>query len=49
MTLGRRSRRDELFDAALRLGPAEREVWLQRGCGSDDKLRAEVGRLLSQN
>jgi eukaryotic-like serine/threonine-protein kinase len=49
MTLARRSRMDELFDAALRLGPAEREAWLQRACGSDDKLRAEVGRLLSQN
>jgi serine/threonine-protein kinase len=40
---------DELFAAALRLGPAEREAWLQRACGSDDQLRAEVGRLLSQN
>jgi eukaryotic-like serine/threonine-protein kinase len=49
MMPGRRSRMDELFAAALRLDPAEREAWLQRACGSNDQLRAEVGRLLSQN
>ena len=49
MMPGRRSRMDELFAAALRLDPAEREAWLQRACGSNNQVRAEVGRLLSQN
>src|SRR4051794_11731381 len=38
---------DKLFDAALRLDPAEREPWLRRACGGDEDLRAEVGRLLA--
>jgi eukaryotic-like serine/threonine-protein kinase len=37
---------DGLFDAALRLDPAEREPWLRRACDDED-LRAEVGRLLA--
>jgi hypothetical protein len=40
---------DELFGAALRVDPAEREAWLRRACGGDDNVRAEVGRLLTQN
>ena len=40
---------DDLFDAALRLDPAEREDWLRGACGDDDDLRAEVGRLLAQD
>ena len=39
---------DDLFDAALRVSPAEREAWLRGTCG-DDELRAEVGRLLAQD
>jgi hypothetical protein len=37
------SRIDEFVDAALRVARAERETWLQRACGGDDNLRAEVG------
>ena len=40
---------DELFDAALRLDPAERDVWLRGACADDDGLRAEVCRLLAQD
>ena len=39
----------DLFDAAVRLDPAEREAWLRAACGGDDDLRAEVGRLLAQD
>ncbi len=39
----------ELFDAAVRIDPAEREAWLRAACGGDDDLRAEVGRLLAQD
>ena len=47
MTPERWRRIDDLFDAALRLDPAEREAWLRGACGDDDDLRAEVGRLLA--
>ena len=43
------SRIDEFVNAALRVDPAERETWLRRACGDDDNLRAEIGRLLTQN
>jgi serine/threonine-protein kinase len=39
----------ELFDAAVRIDPAGREVWLRAACGGDDELRADVGRLLAQD
>ena len=39
----------ELFDAAVRIDAAGREVWLRAACGGDDDLRAEVGRLLAQD
>jgi len=38
----------ELFDAALRIDDAGREVWLRAACDGDDDLRVEVGRLLAQ-
>jgi hypothetical protein len=47
MTPERWRRIDELFDGALKLDPAARESWLGRECGDDEKLRAEVGRLLA--
>ncbi len=40
---------DDLFDAALRLGPAEREAWLHEASGSEADLRREVGILLAQD
>jgi hypothetical protein len=40
---------DDLFDAALRLGPAERDAWLSTACAGDDVLRAEIDRLLDQD
>ncbi len=39
----------ELFDAAVRMGPDERDDWLRAACGGDDDLRAEVGRLVAQD
>ncbi|MGO8897799.1 MAG: serine/threonine-protein kinase [Isosphaeraceae bacterium] len=39
----------DLFNAAVRLEPAQREAWLRRACGEDEDLRAEVSRLLSQD
>jgi eukaryotic-like serine/threonine-protein kinase len=39
----------ELFDSAVRLDAAGREAWLSAACGGDDELRAEVGRLLTQD
>ena len=47
MTPERWRRIDDLFDAALRLAPAEREPWLREACGGDEDLRAEVDRLLA--
>ena len=49
MTPERWRRIGELFDAAVRIDPAGREVWLRAACGGDDDLRAEVGRLLDQD
>jgi eukaryotic-like serine/threonine-protein kinase len=49
MTPDRWRQIDTLFDAALRLDPAERGAWLRRACGDDDDLREAVGRLLSQD
>ncbi|SIN68480.1 serine/threonine protein kinase [Singulisphaera sp. GP187] len=40
---------DDLFDIAVRLGPAERATWLREACGDDDDLRVEVGRLLDED
>jgi serine/threonine-protein kinase len=40
---------DDLFDAALRLDPAERAAWLDGACRGDDDLRAAVDRLLAQD
>ena len=39
----------DLFDAAVRLEPAQREAWLRCACGEDEDLRAEVSRLLTQD
>src|SRR4051794_5563741 len=49
MTPDRWRQIDDLFDAALRLDPAERGPWLRQACGGDDNLWAEVDRLLSQD
>jgi eukaryotic-like serine/threonine-protein kinase len=37
---------DAVFDAALELGPAERAEYVERACGGDTELEAEVNRLL---
>ncbi len=37
---------DKLLDAALSRSPAERDAFLAEACGSDEKLRHEVERLL---
>src|SRR5205085_6078123 len=47
MTPERWRRINALFDAALRLAPADREPWLREACGGDEDLRAEVVRLLA--
>ena len=48
MTPERWQRIGELFEAAVRIDPAERAAWLRDACGGDDELRTEVGRLLAQ-
>ena len=49
MTPDRWRQIDHLFDAAIRIDPAERADWLRRTCGDDDALRAEVGHLLADD
>ena len=49
MTPERWRRIDDLFDWALRLGPAEREAWVRDASGGEADLRREVGRLLAQH
>jgi serine/threonine-protein kinase len=39
----------ELFGAAVRIDPSNRESWLRAACGGDDDLRADVDRLLAQD
>ncbi len=40
---------DDLFQAALDLGPAERAAFLDQACGGDAELRQEVNLLLSHD
>ncbi len=47
MTPERRQRLGELFDAALELGAADREPFLDDACADDPSLRAEVLSLLA--
>jgi eukaryotic-like serine/threonine-protein kinase len=49
MTPERWRRIDDLFDAAVRLGPAEREAWLHDATGSEADLRREVRILLAHD
>ena len=49
MTPERWRRIDDLFDLAVRLGPAEREAWVRDASGGEADLRREVGRLLAQD
>jgi eukaryotic-like serine/threonine-protein kinase len=49
MTPERWRRIDDLFDASLRLDPADREAWLRGACSDDDGLWVEVTRLLDQD
>jgi eukaryotic-like serine/threonine-protein kinase len=49
MTPERWRRIDDLFDAALRVDPAEREAWLRSACEEDDGIRVEVIRLLDKD
>lgn len=49
MTPERWRKIDELFGAAIRLEPHEREPWLDHACGPDRALRAEVDRLLAND
>ncbi len=49
MTPDRWRQIDHLFDAAIRIDPAERGAWLRQACGDDEALRDEVGRLLAHD
>jgi hypothetical protein len=49
MTPERWKRIDELFAGVLRIEPCERQAWLVAACGDDQRLRAEVARLLDQD
>jgi serine/threonine-protein kinase len=42
------ARADALLDEALDLDPAERGAWLDRACGADANLRAQLERLLAR-
>jgi serine/threonine-protein kinase len=37
-----------LFEASLKIEPAERMEWLRFACGTDDELKSEVSRLLGR-
>lgn len=39
----------ELFDAAVRIDPTERDSWLKAACAGDDSLRADVSHLLDHD
>ena len=47
MQAARFRRVENLFHAALALGPARREVFLRSECGDDAQLRREVEALLA--
>ncbi len=49
MTPERWRRVEDLFDAALRIDPAERDRWLRASCEGDDDLRVELRRLLASD
>jgi eukaryotic-like serine/threonine-protein kinase len=49
MTSERRRHIDALFAESLRVDPAERQAWLLKACGDDERLRTEVSRLLDQD
>ena len=40
---------NELFESAVRLDADARDSWLEQACGRDDRLRAEVDRLLAHD
>jgi hypothetical protein len=40
---------DDLFDAALKVHPGERDAWLRSSCGDDESLLSEVVCLLGQD
>ena len=40
---------DDLFDAALKVHPGERDAWLRSSCGNDEGLLSEVVFLLGQD
>ena len=37
---------ERLFEAAAKLGGADRATFLQRACGADDELRRDLERML---
>ena len=47
--MNRHSRIQELFDAAVELPSSERDLFLDKECGDDDALRAEVESLLENH
>jgi len=49
MTRERWQKVKEIFDAALRIEPAQRSPFLSRACGSDDDLRQEVESLIASH
>lgn len=44
-----RLRAEDLFDRLLDIDPSERDAWLVRACGADQKLREEVDGLLEHH
>lgn len=47
MTPERWQKVKEIFEAALKVEPAQRSLFLSRACGSDDNLRLEVESLIA--
>jgi eukaryotic-like serine/threonine-protein kinase len=49
MTSDRANRIERLFAQASRIDPAERRAWLVAACADDERIRAEVARLIDRH
>jgi hypothetical protein len=47
MTGTRWQKINEIFEAAVKLAPAERDIYIKRACTGEESLRAEIETLLA--